>query len=277
MPFIDKREWDGPELFTFHHPGLINLFLQAAGINPPLYQQPELLRILCQAFARIPYENLTKIYKKAELLTADRAIRTPDEVIGDYLRWGTGGTCFSLTAAMIALLRSLDFPALPVLADRHYGINTHCAVILENAGMVNLIDPGFLIYLPQELPVTQPVRFPTLFNEIILDPVEGGKKINLYTIISGNKKYRLTYKIQPVDADTFRQAWESSFGWEMMTYPLVTCINNNEHYYLQDSLLQVRSIAGSSRKKLTPEERYNFLTARAGISSRVVQQGLRMF
>mgnify|MGYP001969691144 CR=1 FL=1 len=57
------------------------------------------------AFASLPYENLTKILKHDREEGVAR--RGPEEVISDHLRVGSGGTCFSLTAALLHARSSL--------------------------------------------------------------------------------------------------------------------------------------------------------------------------
>ena len=46
---------------------------------------------------------------------------SPAEVLADHEQCGAGGTCFSLTAAFLHLVRSLGWKAEPLLADRRYG------------------------------------------------------------------------------------------------------------------------------------------------------------
>ena len=72
------------------------------------------------AFALLPYENITKIIKREESGNCEQARRYPEEVIRDHTHWGTGGTCFSLTSALLHLVRGLGWKAEYILADRRY-------------------------------------------------------------------------------------------------------------------------------------------------------------
>src|SRR5262245_52752458 len=76
------------------------------------------LAAVVAAFARLPYENLTKIIRWREAGSAARARRTPGQVLADHWQWGAGGTCFSLTAALLHLVRAAGWDAQPILADR---------------------------------------------------------------------------------------------------------------------------------------------------------------
>src|SRR5690554_2784720 len=87
-------------------------FRIAAGAPTP----ETLVASIARAFARIPYENLTKIIQNAEMRRADRARRGPEEVLRQHYAWRTGGTCFALTAALLHLVRSVGVTAEPILA-----------------------------------------------------------------------------------------------------------------------------------------------------------------
>ncbi|MFW6244582.1 MAG: hypothetical protein ACOC36_01715, partial [Fibrobacterota bacterium] len=87
-------------------PLLLQRFLERFVIAPRASGEV-LIRSVADAFSSIPYENLTKIIKSETIVSPRSAMRLPDELIGDYLRWGTGGTCFSLTAAIIAVYGAL--------------------------------------------------------------------------------------------------------------------------------------------------------------------------
>jgi hypothetical protein len=223
----------------------------------------------------MPYENLTKIIKADKVLSPASAMRYPDELIGDYLRWGTGGTCFSLTAAVIAVLDSVGIEAYPVLADRYYGPDTHCGIVQpDGKGSFFLMDPGYLLFKPMPVPVDVPVLFTTGFNTVELRPVLNGNSVELYTIVRNNRKLRLTFKMQPASDEAFRRAWEGSFAFEMMHYPVLTRIVNGEHVYLQGDALSIRSALKTMRTKLTPAEEFSYISGTIGIHRDIVTKAM---
>jgi len=234
----------------------------------------ELLKEVATAYARLPYENLTKIIKAASSGPAEHARRTPHEVLNDHWKMGTGGTCFSLTATLLYLTRSLGWQAEPILADRSYGANTHCALLLWIDDRPHLIDPGYLIVEP--IPLDTPVekRVKTTFNEISLNPTSNGDQLDLHTIQQGRQTYRLSFKTAPVDTGEFLRAWDASFEWDMMRYPLLTRIAGDKQLYLQGSMFQSRSLAEVSRCRLQSEELIKSITADFGIDRSVTQQAL---
>jgi len=102
---------------------------------------------LCAASLREPDKN----HQEREAGNPRQARRLPREVLDDHRDFGTGGTCFSLTAALLHLIRALGYDAEPILADRRYGQNTHCALLLWIDGRPHLLDPGYLILDPVPL------------------------------------------------------------------------------------------------------------------------------
>lgn len=222
------------------------------------------LAAVSHAFASIPYENLSKV---AQFHQLGEVIRkpTPDEVLNSFYRWRTGGTCFALTNTLLSILETLGFEAAPILADRSYGPDTHCAVVVKIHSAWHLVDPGFLITSPRSL-TTLPTRFSTPINEIELISSGSTDRVDLRTWRNGNMMYRLTYKTTPVDRVQFEGAWSASFDWDMMRYPVVTSLNQAGQIYLQGNVLQIKDSRKSVRRNISDEELLPILTSTLGIS-----------
>ncbi|MFP4164657.1 MAG: hypothetical protein ACLFQB_10135 [Chitinispirillaceae bacterium] len=254
-------------------PLLLEQFLDRFGIDRDALEGV-LISSVAAAFSRIPYENLTKIIKSETIVSPRSAMRLPDELIGDYLRWGTGGTCFSLTAAIVAVYEALGIEAHPVLADRHYGPDTHCGVMIFHNGQLLLLDPGYLLFEPALLCPTESTVIETGTNIIELKPLMNGKRVELHTVYRKNRKLRLTYKIVPVDSVQFARAWESSFAWEMMTYPVLTRRSNGHQQYLQGNRFAVYSQNDSQRFELTSETRAGLISSTFGIDPSIIKKAM---
>ena len=275
VPQTPKPIHDAPWL-QIRDKEILARFLKKSGIDPA-QQREQLINRIAGAFSSIPFENLTKIIKADSVVSAASAMRYPDEMLGDFLKWGTGGTCFSLTASVVAVFDSLGIEACPVLADRHYGINTHCGLmIVQPGGDVLLLDPGYLLFAPVQIPKEQPAFFDTGFNRVELHPVNGGTRLELYTSVKGNRKLRLTFKLEPVSDAAFGKAWEQSFAFEMMTYPVLTRTVNGCHQYLQGNVLAVRDSLRTQRLTLTPEKQVEFYTISAGMDKTIVTRALEI-
>ena len=229
---------------------------------------------MASAFAQLPYENLSKIIRQAETGSIVEARRLPGEVITDHIHLGTGGTCFSLTATLLHLVRALGWQAEPLLADRRYGANTHCALLVWIEGQPHLLDPGFLLVRPVPLPRTEPTRIATGFNEVILTPKADGARVDLETVQYGHTMYRLTYKTEPADRAAFLGAWDASFDWDMMHYPVVTRQSGDKQIYLQKNRLLVRDIHTAQRTELDPGTLVDQIAQTFGIASEVAARAL---
>jgi len=228
----------------------------------------ETLGYVARAFSRIPYENITKIIKRAEVGSDEKARRSPQEVISDHIRWGTGGTCFSLTAALQRLARGLGLETEYILADRPYGQNTHCALQIRIDGNPYLLDPGFLLVDPVPLwkftrgviptsgglSLKEHREIATGVGSVLLIPEENGKKLALETVFGGKRVRRFTYKTAPADEGEFLKAWTASFQWEMMRYLLLTRWTNAGQIYLRGAMLQLRDAKTVNRQNI-PEEK----------------------
>ena len=231
------------------------------------------LEAVARAFGNIPFENLTKIIKYHAEGSADAAMRAPPEVFGDHLRIGSGGTCFSLTALFLFLLRSYGFQAEPVLADRRYGFDTHCAALVTLGGRVHLIDPGYLLFTAVPVGGCDVQRIATPFNEIVLTPREGGK-LDLATKQQGSETYRLTFKLPGADATEFMRAWRESFAWDMMRYPVLTRVRDGTQRYLQRTHYQERGRLHVERRAVRLDGLADTIAAEFGIAREVAARAL---
>lgn len=252
---------------------LLSSFLSHYPVPEGLPQR-RMLTAVARAFARLPYENLTKIIKDAGAVNPAKARRAPAEVIADHIELGTGGTCFSLTAAFLHLVRSLGWQAEPILADRAYGNNTHCALLVLIDGSLHLLDPGFLIVEPIRLDTDTCQELKTPFNRLVLEPHPERGKLDLSTIQESHRTYRLTFKLQPVDAGEFLKAWDASFEWEMMHYPLLSRVANSRQLYLRGGRFQVRSARMIQRSEISQNDLPARIESDFGIARSVAVRAL---
>jgi arylamine N-acetyltransferase len=262
-------------------PLVLGMFLEHFGLHakgpPPPSSNRRLLEEAAAAFSTLPYENLTKVLKRARSGSAEGARRAPLEVVSDHIAHGTGGTCFSLTAAFLHIARALGWRAEPILADRHYGADTHCALLVWVDGAPHLLDPGFLIHRPVPLDGLAETRISTGFNDVILAPRPGGEKVDLITVQDGVRSVRLTFKKEPVDPGRFLRVWDDSFSWEMMRYPLLTRARGASHLYLRQSRLQVRRPGSTWRSEVAPADLPGIIQREFGLDAGLTRQALEMF
>lgn len=258
------------------HPGgqtdLSRSFLHFFGLQ----QGPPTAAFLAQvarAFSALPYENLTKIIKLDDQGMPRHARRPPDEVFADHTQLRTGGTCFSLTALLLHLVRACGFMAEPVLADRRYGPDTHCALLVTLDGKPHLLDPGFLIFNPIELESQTEKHILTPFNEVILRPQERGK-LALSTKQHNSEAYRLTFKLPGADPGEFMRAWHASFDWDMMRYPVLTRLLGRQQKYLQKTDYKERDRKHVTKKKIGRDDMVGDIAREFGIAADVAARAL---
>ncbi len=259
---------------TDEHDPALELFLQRFALDLSLAPF-SLLRSVLRGFSRFPYENLTKIIADAAAGCSSEARRSPFEVVRDQVQYGAGGTCFSLTATLRHLLRTIGFEAEPILADRPYGPDTHCALIVRVDDRPYLVDPGYLLTEPVALPEVQDQHIETSFHALRLAPRHEGR-VDLYTRNSGRDLLRITFKTDPVDWGTFLRAWDSSFDWEMMRYPVITQVIEGRHVYLQGNRLQTRRHEGVNRTEIAPNELAAQIAATFGMDVALVEKALAL-
>lgn len=233
----------------------------------------EQLGKVVSAFARLPYENITKIIKHAEAGSPEKSRRYPAEVIANHIEWGSGGTCFSLTSALLHLVRSLGWKAEYILADRRYGQDTHCALLVWIDDVPHLLDPGFLIVDPIAVSTAEQ-GIDTGFNRLILSPEGRDARISLSTVRQGSKTYRLTYKISPVDNGEFSKAWDASFDWDMMHYPLLTRTAASGQIYLNGSRLQITGADSVERREIAGDNLVAKISAEFSIRPEIVARAI---
>lgn len=251
---------------------LLSRFLEHVRVDsatPPR----QLLARLAEAFSHLPYENLSKIIRFKQSGSVVAAREDPAEIIEGHITGGTGGTCFSLTATLLHLVRSLGFAAEPILADRGYGPNTHCALLVHIDHHPHLLDPGFLIVDPIPLSGAEQI-VKTRFNELVLVPDPTHRKLDLFTVEKNGRRYRLTFKTEPADVSEFLRAWDASFSWEMMHYPVVTRVVDQQQIYLRGQYEQIRNLGAVQLREIPPTELAHTISSQFGIQLPIVQQAL---
>lgn len=172
----------------------------------------DLLWEIGEAFTHLPYENLTKLIRKHDRAPGDQRRREPEVVVGDHVRWGTGGTCFALTETFLTVLRRLGYACRPVMCDMKAGTDSHCAVWIDLPDGPHLMDPGYLLHRPIRLTPGGTTRRDTGVAEVRVVGSADGAGFDVYT--GATWRYRL--KAADVSPDRFSALWEASFDWSHM-------------------------------------------------------------
>lgn len=263
-PPLTPQIYDSPDLVA-------SLFARCTYLNPS--NDPRgLLETIAQGFSRIPYENATKIIKKA---TADHLVdrfRGPVELLEQYRDYGAGGTCFSLVHCLRMILKGFGYTNYVAMADMHHGSDIHCAIIVTLGAAKVLLDPGYLIPYPVTLPpVGHRVRSRNYMNEVEYQRSECGRFIDLFTVDASGAKWRYRIKDQPVTEQDFLKHWLRSFDLTMMNSLILTKADDFGQVYLHNDHLRLLRETGKQTRRLGAGFETQVETL-FGVSSRIVHQ-----
>ena len=227
---------------------------------------------ILSAFARLPYENISKIIKlNRHFNQADRRIRLPEEVMEDHLDWHLGGTCFALTYFLQSVLLQNGFRSYPVMAHMRAGENIHTANVVVFRGKKYLVDPGYLLNHPMEINTDRPRFFKTPFTgvELQFDPVSG--YYNVFTFDHTTLKWRYRFRDEPVSWGDFLRYWQASFFRPSMHGISLTRATPEGLIFVHKNFM--REVRFGEKRNLKIKENYEQVIASVfGISPELVEQ-----
>ncbi|MBP5439402.1 MAG: hypothetical protein J6Y14_00620 [Fibrobacter sp.] len=278
---------------------------------------------LCNQISNITYENLTKIIRLEQTGSATGARKLDDSDQNDIDSWMGGGTCFSMTWHLYQTLTDMGFKPRLVMGHKRKERNIHCALILPDpddsvvtpgqlfstnvtptsmssrpcagtgaplSSLVSslssnsyLLDPGYLIFDPLQMPLPQPFGtgeafFPLSPNcvRLVRPTLES---MELWTGGAGAPmKLRFEYPVEGVSVEEFKHHWNESFYREMMTYPVLNRLDREKgiQYYYQKGNLVVRSSTGSKMTKIEPADRVQTLSDIFKLSPSIIELALQI-
>lgn len=235
-------------------------FVDHFGIVPKAADR-DLLVALGAAFARLPYENLTKLLRKFEREAGEDPRRLPAEVVSDHLALGAGGTCFSLTRLFSAVLARFGYSSRPVLCDMRHRPDNHCALLVESEEGPLLLDPGYLIHEPvllREGALNKP-------DSRLVRAAEGSFDLTTY----GAFRYRL--KTAEVDDSHFDRVWRASFDWTMMNDVHITSAEEDGYAYVHGHKVRLNRCGSKENLNIRGTEA-EALAARFGFDRALVER-----
>jgi arylamine N-acetyltransferase len=245
------HKYNNPEvqLNPSGHPQAARHFLAHFGLVSRSPDRAFLERIL-DAFARIPYENISKILKLNHHFTTPEHLRLPEEVVEEHIRHNFGGTCFSLSFLLHSILTQTGFINYIVMADMGRRRNVHCALITDIRGTKYLVDPGYLLTQSMELSKdkTRLYRSPQSGVEIKFD--RQVESFQLYTFDQQLIKLRYTFQDRPTTMSELLQHWGASFYQGTMHGICLTQLRTDGMIYVHDNYLQIATIAGKKKRRI---------------------------
>ena len=180
----------------------------------------------------------------------------------------------ALHAPLSSLVSPLSFDALYPKATIGSDLIAHTSYLL---------DPGYLIFDPLQMPLPQPFGtgeafFPLSPNcvRLVRPTLES---MELWTGGAGAPmKLRFEYPVEGVSVEEFKHHWNESFYREMMTYPVLNRLDREKgiQYYYQKGNLVVRNAAGSKMTKIEPADRVQTLSDIFKLSPSIIEQALQI-
>lgn len=226
-----------------------NEFLSFYAISPKLPDVDYLQQILA-AYTNLPYENVSKIIKLNNHFTSEDRIRLPDEVIADHEQFRLGGTCFSLTFYLQAILLHQGFSCYPVLADMRNLPNVHCALVVIMSGKKYLIDPGYLLTRPMQISKDNPRLYRTEHTGVELRFDREEERFHLYTFDRSQYKWRYRFLDQPAAPEQFLKYWHESFYKGTMHGIVLTKINPDGMIYMHNDYMRITTPEGQQKQRV---------------------------
>ena len=245
----------------------------------------KLLAQLSTNFAALPWENLSKYVRKHGLADKETQIlpeslkgiegaqmlRLSTEVLEDHSNLGTGGTCFSLTNALMKICSDLGFTAAPAMADMRYGENIHCGLVVYLDGKRYLLDPGYLVGEPIELVTGQKAVIGSPGHQLEYRPIEGKDEFELYTKNGrGEEVFRYRLRPQPIGFPQFLHHWIESFHTNGMNGLHLNALSAEGR--LSAHNLNLRVDTGMGKKNIKLRQDYvETISKHFGLSRQLVQ------
>jgi arylamine N-acetyltransferase len=238
MKSFDSSDLEAGELFRSHF-----------GLGGPRTDL-DTLRLILRRYARIPYENISKIIQVARHPELEGKFRMPSQVMQDHIAHHLGGTCFSLSHLLEQILLASGYSCYKAMAHMHAGENIHCVMVVELSGKRYLADPGYLLWepLPLSRERSQVACTPRGKVELVYDPA--GALFHLFTLDAQDRKWRYRFSDQPVSDGEFREHWIASFSRPTMHKILLNQLTEKGQLYIRGNHLRLTSLSEEKRANI---------------------------
>jgi len=225
-------------------PDLIERVLDKLGLD----SRPEVdlagLNSLYAAFSGgVPNDNIQKRIWFAGDRSKPVTGGDPTEFFENWLRHGTGGTCFPINGAFAALLQALDFPARRIASTMMApgatrGISNHGTVLVSFDGIDYVSDAQTAGFEVLPLLQGQESRTATGIHAMRAAPIENGHEIHFWAGHMREKEFRFQTEPEndPVDHARFLSLYDRSANAEGYS-PFNSALYICRHF--EDSVLSV--------------------------------------
>lgn len=258
-------------------PALVESVLTRLGLER--HPEPTLddLRTLYAAWCRqVPFDNVRKIIHLQSGKGAPLPGTTPEDFFAAWLKFGTGGTCWSGAGALHALLTSLGFNAVR-------GVATMLAApdLPPNHGTVR-VSFGLQDYLVDSAMLHgEPLRLSANEETTIDHPAwgircaqEGGRWHIAWRPLHKTDGFRCRLEHFGADAGEYHTRYDATRGWSPFNYEVTARSNRNGTVagVAFGHAVTLRSDGGVDRAPIPHQERMRVLIEEIGLSEEIVQR-----
>jgi len=229
-----------------------------------------LQRLYASWCAHVPFDNLRKMIALKSGDNQPLPGMDASEFFGNWLKDGSGATCWPMANAFYVLLSSLGFQASRVAGSmRDMGIISHGSVKVAFDGLEYLADAPLL------LNVILPLDQRTFINDDLVFPVESepdGKSHLVWMLIPpGNDYYYCRMNHNPVGFSLFEERYEATRERSIFNQRLYARHNYpGELILLWGNVRFSKTAKGLERIELSRDEVCKALRTDIGISESLV-------
>jgi N-hydroxyarylamine O-acetyltransferase len=216
-----KRMSGGEELLLAT---LVKRVLNKLEIDPPTLDLSGLGSLYYAWCRKVPFDNSLKMIDVRSATQGPLAGSKPDVFFENWLRFGSGGTCWSGNGGLYALLRALGFDASRGVATMLVAPDlppNHGTVVVRIQNSRYLVDASILHSEPLLLDEANPpdTRVHSQAWEVQLRLEDKHFKINWHPLhMTEGLDCRIDYT--PATLEDFEQHYESTRAWSPFNYEL---------------------------------------------------------
>lgn len=258
-------------------PALVENVLARLGLQQRPEPSLEGLRTLYAAWCRsMPFDNVRKLIHLRTGNGAPLPGATPQDYFTAWLKFGTGGTCWSGAGAFHALLASLGFNAVR-------GVGTMLAApnIPPNHGTVRVTFDSETYLVDTSMLYGEPLRLSTHEETVVEHPAwgvrcaqkEGKWHIN-WRPLHKPDGFECRLERFGAAANEYQTSYDATRGWSPFNYEATARINREGEVVgiSFGHAVTLRRDGGIERRPVSHADRNRLLIEKVGLSEEVVRQ-----
>ncbi len=258
-------------------PELVEKVLSKLGFSRPPEPTFDGLRNVYSAWcAQVPFDNVRKLIHVRAGSPGPLPGSNPEEFLAAWLKFGTGGTCWSGAGGLHALLSALGFNAARGIATMLAAPDlppNHGTVLVSFDNDKYLVDTSILH--------GEPLRYETGLDSAVEHPAwgarslwKGGKWHVAWRPLHKTDGFECRFEQFGAEADEFPSRYEQTRGWSPFNCETVARSNRNGEVVglAFGHAVSLRGDGTVDRRPISHEERNRILIEDLNYSEEIVRQ-----